>query len=347
MRDHAARFVLLLTWVATARALGSPALYLNSSPEWYRTDEARRIAANVLSFQSDPGGWPKNVDTAARAYAGADRAKDLAPTFDNGATTGELRFLARAYSATREDPFKIAFLKGFDYVLAAQYPRGGWPQRHPPSGYQAHVTFNDHSMLRLMEFLRESYTSEHYAFLDARRTDAARSAFSRGIDCILRCQVRDGGRLTAWCAQHDKDTFLPAPARAYELASLSGSESVGIVRLLMSLDDPSPEVVRSVDAAVAWLDAVKLTGVREAIVPDAASPTGRDKRLVPDPGAPPLWARFYELGTHRPFFCDRDGVKKYRLSDIGYERRNGYAWLGTWPADLIAVEYPRWKRGHP
>jgi hypothetical protein len=41
---------------------------------------------------------------------------------------------------------------------------------------------------------------------------------------------------------------------------------------------------------------------------------------------------------------DRDGVPKGSLSEIGYERRNGYAWLGTWPRDLLEKEYPIWKQ---
>ena len=79
------------------------------------------------------------------------------------------------------------------------------------------------------------------------------------------------------------------------------------------------------------------------VVDDPRSPTGRDKRLVADPSAPPLWARFYTLDTNRPLFCDRDGVARPALSDIGYERRNGYAWLGAWPQPLLDKEYPAWR----
>jgi PelA/Pel-15E family pectate lyase len=65
---------------------------------------------------------------------------------------------------------------------------------------------------------------------------------------------------------------------------------------------------------------------------------------VKDPAAAPLWARFYEIGTNRPLFSDRDGVKKYSLAEIGHERRNGYAWLGTWPRRLLEREFPAWKQ---
>ena len=64
--------------------------------------------------------------------------------------------------------------------------------------------------------------------------------------------------------------------------------------------------------------------------------------IVPDPNAPPLWARFYEIDTNRPFFCGRDGVKKYAMAEIEPERRNGYAWYGNW-GRRVAERYARWK----
>ena len=66
-------------------------------------------------------------------------------------------------------------------------------------------------------------------------------------------------------------------------------------------------------------------------------------RLTGDQNAKPMWARFYEIDTNRPFFCGRDGVKKYALAEIEYERRNGYAWLGYWPESLLSKDYPAWK----
>jgi PelA/Pel-15E family pectate lyase len=119
---------------------------------------------------------------------------------------------------------------------------------------------------------------------------------------------------------------------------------VGIVRLLMSLDDPSPEVVRAVEGAVAWFEAAKLTGIRQVVQPDAKAPKGRNKVVVKDATAPPVWARFYEIGTNKPIFADRDGVAKHDLAEIGYERRNGYSWLSYWPQKLLAEEYPAWKK---
>jgi PelA/Pel-15E family pectate lyase len=333
----------LATFAGFAPAASGPQKYLNKPDDWFAGAEARRVAANILSYQADLGGWPKNIDTTRAPFTG-DR-KELKPTFDNDATTDELRFLARIYNATRDETYRKAFEKGLDYILGAQYPTGGWPQFFPPGGkYHRHITFNDNAMVRLMEFLREVYGSDRYAFVDDARRQSARRAFDRGVQCILKCQIKVGDKLTAWCAQHDEKDYRPRPGRTYELISLSGAESVGIVRLLMSLDDPSPDVVRAVAGAVAWFESAKLTGIRQVVEKDDKSPKGTNKVVVKDPDAPPMWARFYEIGTNRPIFSDRDGVAKHDLAEIGYERRNGYAWLGYWPQKLLEVEYPAWKK---
>lgn len=266
-------------------------------------------------------------------------------TFDNGATTGELRFLARAFRVGREPKNEAAFLKGFDHILQAQHPNGGWPQFYPPgSGYHRHITFNDDTIVRLMEFMREVATSPAYEFVEAARRKAAQESFDRGVQCILMCQVKVDGRLTAWCAQHDEKDFSPRPARSYELVSLSGAESASLVRLLMSLEHPSAEVIQAVRAARAWFEAAQLKGIKVIQVADAKAPRGRNKVVVDDPNSRPMWARFYEIGTNQPIFSDRDGVAKSRLADLGYERRNGYSWLGYWPENLLAKEFPAWDK---
>lgn len=120
-----------------------------------------------------------------------------------------------------------------------------------------------------------------------------------------------------------------------------------IVRYLMSVPDPSPRVVAAVDAAVAWLRSHALCGIRVERRPAQGTPRESDLVVIEDPDAPLLWARFYDLATGKPIFVGRDGVKRERLSDIEYERRNGYSYLGTWAASLLDEEYPAWKTAHP
>jgi PelA/Pel-15E family pectate lyase len=308
---------------------------------WYGTTEAVRVADNLLIYQRDIGGWDKNIDMAApltaEARAKLQKEKGEAATIDNDSTYTQMRYLARVHTATKDARYAAAFRKGFAYLLKAQYPNGGWPQFYPlRHGYWDHITYNDDAMVGVLETLRAIVKrSPEYAFLtDAERT-RAKQAMDRGIDCILKTQVTQNGKLTAWCAQHDEKTLLPAKARAYEHPSLSGAESVGIVEFLKGIEQPSPEIKRSIQAAVEWFRAVKISGIRVVQKPAPGTPKGYDNTVVEDPTAPPLWARFYELGTNRPIFSGRDGVIRYSMAEIEYERRNGYRWYVDRPARLV------------
>lgn len=335
-------FAVLVTSSQARAARTSANRYLERPMEWFRGDQARAIAENLLSYQAPLGGWPKNIDTATAPYTG--NVTDLDPTFDNGATTDELRYMARMAVATKQPRYEQSFLRGLDYILKAQYANGGWPQSYPPDeSYHRYITFNDGAMARLMFFIKEVAEQELYSFVDADRRHACSEAFDRGVQCILKCQVRVDGKLTVWCAQHDEKDLTPKMGRLFEPMSLSGSETVGIVHVLMSLEHPSPEVIASVDAAVAWLDSVKIPGIRVEDRPYTDGQRGFERYVIEDPAAPPMWARFYEIGSNRAIFSDRDSVIKYKLSEIGHERRTGYAWLKYWPKNLIEKEYPAWR----
>jgi len=321
-----------LAWLllSLAAATASPEELLKKSDEWFRSAEGKKAATNVLSWQTPEGSWPKNKDTSDKPYTG--KADKLEGTFDNKATTGELRFLARAFDTTADDRCRDAVIKGFDHILEAQYPNGGWPQFHPPGKkYHRHITFNDGTMVRLLEFLRDS---REFKVLDPDRHKKAAAAFGRGVECILKCQIVIGGKPTVWCAQHDEVTLAPAKARDYELPSLSGSESAGILRFLMDLEEPSPNVIRAVKGGVGWFEAAKISGYRYG-------KSGKDRVLKKDPAATPIWARFYDLETGKPFFCDRDGIKKNSVDQIGAERRNGYAWYSNW-GESVAKDFAKW-----
>ncbi len=314
----------------------------NQPAEWYGTPEAIAIAGNVLLYQRNTGGWPKNIPMHY-PLAEADKkavlvAKDKTDdsTMDNDATYLEMIYLAKVYNATHTVAYKDAFLKGLHYLLAAQYPNGGWPQYYPlVKGYYMHITYNDNLMVNVMNILKGvAKRDKLFAFVDdPALIKQCATAFDRGVDCILKTQYRQNGKLTVWCAQHDENTLLPAKARAYELPSLSGYESADIVLLLMDIENPKPEVKKAITAAIDWFKKVQIKGIRVETYTNAEGQ--KDRRVVSDPTAKPIWARFYELDDNRPFFCDRDGIKKYSLSEIGYERRNGYGWYTDEPQDAI------------
>jgi len=55
------------------------------------------------------------------------------------------------------------------------------------------------------------------------------------------------------------------------------------------------------------------------------------------------WARFYELGTNRPIYGDRDGKVHYTLQEISEERRTGYSWQGGYGVASARAAYERVK----
>ena len=324
---------------------------LRQTREWYGSAEAARIADNLIAYQRESGGWPKNIDMAVLLSESqrADIAKEKGAadsTIDNDATYTQLIFLARVYTLQKLPRYRESFLQGFDYLLKAQYDNGGWPQYYPiRKGYYQHITFNDNAMIGVMQLLRDvAQRKPDYTFVDEARAARADKSVAKGIECILKTQIVVRGKRTVWCAQHDEVTLAPAPARAYEHISLSGQESVGIVQFLMGIEHPDNRIVEAVESAVVWFKSAQLNGIRWVEI--AGPPV--DHIVVADHSAAPLWARFYEIATNRPIFSGRDSVIKYKVAEIESERRNGYRWYTDAPAKLIDRDYPAWlKRIRP
>jgi PelA/Pel-15E family pectate lyase len=67
---------------------------------------------------------------------------------------------------------------------------------------------------------------------------------------------------------------------------------------------------------------------------------------VPAPGFGPIWSRYYEIGTNRPIFGDRDKTIRDSVNEVSRERRVGYAWYVDSGEDVLK-EYARWKDVYP
>ena len=340
-------FALSSTACVTAPALAEtpPATWgsgvAKQDAAWYAAPEARRIADTVIQYQSAEGGWPKNTNMMVAPTGPLEH--EVTNTFDNEGTILPMVFLAKVIAAGGETPARrAAFDRGLAYTLAAQYPNGGWPQFFPlRSGYYTHITYNDDAMVRILTMLTEVADGHGpYGFVTAADRHKAAAAVARGVDVILKTQIVEDGKPTVWCAQHDETTLAPAPARRFEPASLSGYESVGVTRYLMSIPRPSPQVIAAVEGSVAWF---KAHGISDIAVERFMDAQGHpDRRVVPAPGET-LWARFYELGTNRPIFIGRDTVPKGSLAEIEQERRAGYNYYTSTPAALIKTDYPAWR----
>ena len=313
------------------------------------------VADNMLLFQRNYGGWPKHYQEQKidykKVYSDAEKAlitdesNRNDATIDNEATTKEISYLVKIFKQTKEKKYLTAAENGIKYLLKMQYKNGGFPQFYPDlSSYRHCITYNDWAMVNALNVLYDvSKRTDGFQVIDSTLVKPSKVAVEKGVDCILKTQVKVKGKLTVWCQQHDEKTLKPAPARKFELISLSGAETVGIVKFLMKQDNQSKQVKTAIEAAIEWLNKSKIVGYKYEDIADSTLPKGRDRVILPEAGNV-LWARFYDIETNHPFFCGRDGIKKKAVAEIEQERRIGYAWYGSWAKDLLEKDYPNWKK---
>lgn len=334
-------------------------LFCGFAPEITGQTQMDVIAERMLLYQRASGGWPKQYhDKDGREFR-VNYFQELTEgtpeeikanynkvdaTYDNWATTKEIRYLLKTYATTKNEAYKTAAEKGIWYILDGQYEQsGGWPQYHPlRKGYYTHITFNDEVMSNMLGIMRDVVLGqEGFDVVDNKLIAPCKIALEKGIQCILDCQIKVDGKLTVWCAQHDAETLEPRPARAFELESYSGKESVLILQFLMKLENPSDEIITSIKSGMQWFEDNKIIGYDYKMIRDETKPRGRDRILVEKPGNV-MWARFYDLETGKPFFTGRDGIKRDNIMEVESERRSGYGYYGDWPKEVLEIDYPKW-----
>lgn len=322
----------------------------------YPVSEITKIADNILLYQRNNGGWPKNYDMQAiltnEQIAKLIRAKGQNhTTFDNSTTYTHVDYLAKVYAVTKIEKYREACLNGIRFILKAQYANGGWPQYFPlePGNYSSHITFNDGAFLGVMETLQKILEGNpSFSFIGNDMIKEVKTAYDKGLECILKCQIVSKGRLTAWCQQHDELTLKPAWARAYEMPSICNGESVQIVLFLMNLNHPDKRIIESVQCAIKWFGESKIYNTRVKTIPAPPEKTPYkintiDRVVVTDSTAPPIWTRFYELETERPLFSDRNSKMLYSMAEVSRERRSGYGWYTYAPQNALD-KYPGWQK---
>ena len=310
-------------------------------------DDYCAIADNLIAYQNEDGGWPKNIDWLLILDTDSVRrtldARHIRSTFDNRNIHPQIDYLSRVYQLTGEERYRQSAERAIEYTRGAQYPNGsgiGWEDEA--------IAFNDgiiDGILRNWKDILDD--APHYRWIDKATRKRIKASWDAGLKLILDTQYRRNGVRTVWSQQCDQQTLQPVGARTYELPALTANESADIVLFLMSIEKPSAEIIEAVEAAVAWYEKTKIEGKRIETIPmPEGNPEDRaikyDRRIVDDPNAKPLWARFYELEDDTIFLCNRDGIKVYALHEVWPERRVGYAWYGLWGNEVLEA-YPAWK----
>lgn len=299
---------------------------------WFAGREAAKLADIVISYQTPAGGWskhtgynkgPRRPGMLWSSQYEPGRSPHYLGTFDNRSTTAQLQFLAGVAHATGREDCKSAVLKGLDYILAAQFPNGGWPQVYPlEGGYHDSITLNDDAMTHVLEILQAvSSTDPVFSFVGETKRQQAAAALDRGIACVIAMQVEQDGKRTVWCAQHDALTLAPCAARKMEPASLSGVESANLLKFLMTLPDPRPELVACIHHGLDWLESVKIDGAGEA-----------------------RWARFYDLQDSRPIYPGRDGVIYMTYQELAARNETAYDYHSSRPGSVVNNGRKKWLK---
>jgi len=338
---------------------GIKTMPLDRPAAWYTSPEAKAIAANVLSFQTPAGGWGKNQNRAGpMRELGQDyvnKAEQLNPdktnldaprevywtfvgTLDNGATVGEMRYLAKmiaAQPAGSDDRkrYEDSFVKGVRYLLAAQYPNGGWPQIYPLEGdFHDAVTFNDNAVARAAMVLRDVAEQDDYAFVPDDLRKRAAVAVAKAVEVVLAAQYKMNGVPTGWPQQADPLTLAPSPARNFEPPAICSDETTDILLFLMTEHQPTAAIRRAVVDGIVWLRASAVYDKSWRMMPDG-------RRLTDKFYAGPIWSRLYDPATGKPIFGDWDKTIHDDVNELSLERRNGYGWYVDTPQTALDTFY--------
>ena len=246
-----------------------------------------------------------------------------------------------SWPVDKNEAVRVAFRRGLDYILSAQFPNGGWPQVYPlEGGYHDNITFNDNATTNILMLLESiGKLDPAGGLIDEALLAKTREALRRGLDCVLRLQYRQEGKPPVWCAQYDPISLRPAGARLKEPASLSGGESVDVVEFLMTRNAPPPEIMAAVEGALDWFGRNALTGLVK---------TKRDGRTWydPDPAAPArMWARFYDVKTNRPLFPGaQDGLIYDSFNEMQARNKAGYDFYTDNAEDLLTKKQAKWRK---
>jgi len=338
-----------MTAALRAPSGGDFKLSFKAGDAWFGGEEAKQLADAVLSFQTPTGGWSKHMGFAqGPRQPGMQWTSQNEPgkpahyvaTFDNGATTEEMNFLAGVWLATKREDCKVGVIRGLKFILAAQYPNGGWPQVYPLEGsYHDDITFNDDAMTHILEVLQGIVDNKpEYDFVDVALREQAARSLAAGIGCVLKLQIVQDGKRTGWCAQYDALTMQPSSARKMEPATLGGTESAHILKFLMTVSNPAPELVVCIESGLKWLDDVKITGIGTTKV------DGKTIYVADEAATQVRWARFYDLKSGRPIFPGRDGVVYNTFAEMAAANRVGYDYYSSLPGSILNNGQKKWRK---
>jgi len=307
----------------------------------YYLEAAKDVARALVRGQYCSGGWDyfiefdpqKRTQFPYRADGACNGSTSTRPerqtTLDDNITQAAMRLLMRVDRdlGFKDAPIHEAALFALDSLMKAQYPNGAWPQRFsrfpepnafpvkqasyseswsrtwPGPNYTAHYTFNDNSIVDMIDAMLEAariYKEPRYV-----------AAAEKGGAFILLAQMPEPQ--PGWAQQYDRDMH-PAWARRFEPPSMTGGESQSVMRALLLLyrETGQRKYLEPLPRALEYY--------RRSVLPPVDSPSEIRRRVCPN--TTPCLARFAELKTNRPLYITK-GTRVTAL-DQGTTNVDGY-----------------------
>ena len=315
--------------------VGEAYLYAyQATGEAYLLDAAKQTAYALVASQLRSGGWDSRFELgeehrkryAYRTEPESSKRRNYT-TLDDNKSQSCLTFLMRMDEELKFTDRRIreTLDYAFDHFLKAQYPNGAWPQqfREPPVAsdfpvkqarypeswsrtyprkrYTGYYTFNDNSIADMLHVLLEA----HRIYGDRKYFEAAKKTG----DFMLLAQMSEPQ--PGWAQQYNAD-MEPAWARKFEPASISGGESQGVMRTLMTVYRATgdPKYLEPIPRALAYYKRSK-------------RPDGK-------------LARFYELKTNKPLYFTKDD---YELTYSDADMPTHYGFIVSSGLEKIEREY--------
>ena len=337
-------------------------------------DVTTSVADLIVALQNEDGGFqvlPDNYEMSQKE-TGLGSMKDVSSVY-NGATTSELKYLAKYITANKPEDSKYqdAFVEGIKYLLTTQHDNGGWSMNPGSgSGFNANIEVGNKAMTEVLTLLSDIAILNNQDYVFARKAmnvDEIKSAVEKGNDFIIKSQISNNNKKSGWATQYDKSGNVTM-GHTYERESVSSYTTKDVIDYLMTIHNPSQDIKDAVESAYSWLKDVKIADKEQKVVKDTSMNNGFDVYLVDGSGT---WASNYvydkATDSYRPLYSDVDPtradqkyVNVYELYNLDgnsvgnnkinnkdlilYSTRTTVSYYDNNLADeLIATGYDEWK----
>ena len=337
-------------------------------------DVTTSVADLIVALQNEDGGFqvlPDNYEMSQKE-TGLGSMKDVSSVY-NGATTAELKYLAKYITANKPEDSKYqdAFVKGIKYLLTTQHDNGGWSMNPgSESGFNANIEVGNKAMTEVLTLLSDIAILNNQDYVFARKAmnvEEIKSAVEKGNDFIVKSQISNNNKKSGWATQYDKSGNVTM-GHTYERESVSSYTTKDVIDYLMTIHNPSQDIKDAVESAYSWLKDVKIADKEQKVVKDTSMNNGFDVYLVDGSGT---WASNYvydkATDSYRPLYSDVDPtradqkyVNVYELYNLDgnsvgnnkinnkdlilYSTRTTVSYYDNNLADeLIATGYDEWK----